>query len=117
MQYLLLIYDDEATRWDAPDVERDALHGDYMKLVGELVKDKVYLGGNPLARTSTAKSVRVRRGETAVTDGPFAETREQLGGYFLVDVGSEAEAIAIAERMPGARRGTIEVRAIVPRPS
>ena len=113
MQYLLLIYDDEKARWNAaPDV-REALHAEYKQLVGELVRDKVYVGGNPLMQTETASSVRVREGKTHVTDGPFAETREQLGGYFLIEAPDMEAARRIAARMPGARNGTIEVRPIM----
>jgi len=114
MQYLLLIYDDEKARWNAPSAERDALTAEYKRLVGELMRDKIYLGGNPLQLTQTASSVRVRDGKAHITDGPFAETREQLGGYFLIDVPDMEAARAIAARLPGARNGTVEVRQIVP---
>jgi hypothetical protein len=114
MQYLLLIYDDEKARWNAPTDAREALFNEYKQLVGELVRDKIYLGGNPLYQSTTASSVRVREGKTQVTDGPFAETREQLGGYFLIEAPDMAAARAIAARLPGARNGTVEVRQIVP---
>jgi hypothetical protein len=111
MQYLLLIYDDEKVRWSAP---REDLTTEYRQLVGELVRDKIYLGGNPLHQTTTASSVRVRDGKIQVTDGPFAETREQLGGYFLIEATDMDHARQIAARLPGARDGTVEVRPIVP---
>ena len=114
MQYLLLIYDDEKARWHAPADVREALTTEYKQLVGELVRDKAYVGGNPLQLSETASSVRVREGKTHVTDGPFAETREQLGGYFLIEAPDMAAARAIAARLPGARNGTIEVRPILP---
>jgi hypothetical protein len=112
MQYLLLIYDDEQVRWNLPDDQRDALTGAYRSLVGELVSQKIYLGGNPLLQSSTASSVRVRDGKVQITDGPFAETREQLGGYFLIEAADMDEARAIAARLPGAQHGTVEVRPI-----
>jgi len=111
MQYLLLIYDDEKVRWSEP---REELTIEYRQLVGELVRDKIYLGGNPLQQTTTASSVRVRDGKAQVTDGPFAETREQLGGYFLIEATDMDHARQIAARLPGARNGTVEVRPIVP---
>jgi hypothetical protein len=114
MQYLLLIYDDEKARWGVPADAREALTAEYKQLVGELVRDKIYVGGNPLEQTQSASSVRVREGKTHVTDGPFAETREQLGGYFLIEAPDMAAARAIASRLPGARNGTVEVRPIVP---
>ena len=117
MKYLLMIYDDEKARHALPPAERDALHAGYMTLVKQLEADKIYLGGAPLQPTSTARSVRVRDGNTRVTDGPFAETREQLGGYFLIEANDLAEATAIAARMPGAKVGTIEVRPLAPPPA
>ena len=115
MKYLLMIYDDENVRHALAPAERDALHTGYMRLVEEL--GAAYLGGAPLQKTSTASSVRVRDGKTQVTDGPFAETREQLGGYYLIDAASMDEALDIAARVPGARTGSIEVRAIMQMPS
>jgi hypothetical protein len=111
MQYLLLIYDDEKIRWSDP---REELTTEYKQVVGELMREKIYLGGNPLQQTSTASSVRVRDGKTQITDGPFAETREQLGGYFLIEAKDMEHARQIAARVPGARNGTVEVRPIVP---
>jgi hypothetical protein len=113
MQYLLLIYDVERRRADASDADRDALYQDYMQLVDELTAEKKYLGGNPLQPTATASSVRVRDGKAQVVDGPFAETREQLGGYFLVEAADDEEARAIAARLPTAKYGTIEVRPLL----
>jgi len=116
MQYLLLIYDDEKARWNAPLEKRHEIMTAYKALVGELVQAKTYLGGNPLEQTTTASSVRVRDGKVQITDGPFAETREQLGGYFLIEAPDLAAASAIAARMPGAANGTIEVRPLAPIP-
>ncbi|HEY3801233.1 MAG TPA: YciI family protein [Kofleriaceae bacterium] len=114
MKYLLMIYDDENVRHGLQGAERDALHAGYVTLVKDL--GPAYLGGAPLKRTSTAKSVRVRDGKTQITDGPFAETREQLGGYFLVEASSYEEAAKIAEQMPGAKLGTIEIRPLADMP-
>ena len=113
MQYLLLIYDNEKARWDSAPETRDKSYEAYKTVVGELVQKQQYLGGNPLQPTSTASSVRVREGKMQVTDGPFAETREQLGGYFLIEATDMAEARAIAARLPAAANGTIEVRPIL----
>ncbi|MFT3697232.1 MAG: YciI family protein [Kofleriaceae bacterium] len=114
MQYLLLIYDDEAARWALPAEESARLRADYVKVVTELVAEGKYKGGNPLYQTKDGSSVRIRDGKTTVTDGPFAETREQLGGYFLIEAADMTEARAIAARLPGAQFGTIEVRPVVP---
>ena len=110
MQHLLLIYDVEHERWTASDAERAALHAQYMTLVTELTAEGTDLGGNPLQATAT-----VRGGKVEVTDGPFAETREQLGGYFLVEAADAAEARAIAARPPAATFWTIEVRPLFAR--
>jgi len=114
MQYLLLIYDQEAQLEHMSEKEQLAIFQEYVALVEELKGRKVYLGGNPLKPTSTAATVRVRKGKRAVTDGPFAETKEQLGGYFLVDVKNLDEALEIAARIPSARDGSVEVRPIQP---
>jgi hypothetical protein len=116
MQYLLLIYDNEKTRANASPAVRHEIMTSYKSLVGELVQAGTYLGGNPLEQTSTASSVRVRDGKVQITDGPFAETREQLGGYFLIEAPDLAAASAIAARMWGAANGTVEVRPIAPIP-
>jgi hypothetical protein len=110
MQYLLLIYDSERRRAAESAAERDALTAAYMQVVAELTAEGTYLGGNPLQPTATASSVRVREGKVHVVDGPFAETREQLGGYFLVEAADDEAARAIAARLPTAKVGTIEVR-------
>lgn len=108
MKYLLLVYQDEQA---LNETEREECYGESMQLVHEL--SGRCLGAAPLQPTSTATSVRVREGKRYVTDGPFAETREQLGGFYLVDAGNLDEAVGIAARIPGARRGTIEVRPLV----
>ena len=112
MQYLLLIYLDENQWTSLSDADRNAVYQEYRDLIGNLSKSGNFLGGNELAPVSTANTVRVRAGKRSVTDGPFAETKEQLGGYFLVEAASLEEAIAIAARIPSARTGSIEVRAV-----
>ncbi|HEY0254163.1 MAG TPA: YciI family protein [Kofleriaceae bacterium] len=111
MQYLLLIYDDEDARWNLSPEESSVVRNEYVALVGSL--GATYVGGAPLQHSRLATSVRVRDGKATITDGPFAETREQLGGYFLIEAADLAEAQAIAARMPGARAGTIEIRPLV----
>jgi hypothetical protein len=113
MKYLLLIYEEEARFGRLCDSERAAFMAEYRAVVGDLKAAGKYETGSQLQPTGSATSVRLRNGKRAVTDGPFAETREQLGGYFLIDAANLDEAIAIAERVPSARFGTIEVRPLV----
>jgi hypothetical protein len=115
MQYLLLIYHAEAGFEKTTETDRAAIYQEYGQLREDLLEKNKYLGGNQLAATTMATTVRVREGKRVVTDGPFAETKEQLGGYFLVNASDLDEAIAIAARIPSARTGTIEVRPIVVR--
>jgi hypothetical protein len=110
MKYMLLIYSDEAAWTDA---ERESCYVQSTELTHELNSRGQYLGASPLLPVATATSVRVREGKRLVTDGPFAETREQLGGFFLVDAKDLNEAIAIAGRIPAARKGTVEVRPVM----
>jgi hypothetical protein len=114
MQYLLLIYNDEQTYWNLGEDERATLHAEYGSFTESIQTSGNMAGGAQLQPTSSATSVRVRNGETLVTDGPFAETKEQLGGFYLVEAKDVDEAIALAERIPAARNGTIEVRPVVP---
>jgi|SRR5215471_1273552 len=115
MKYILLIYQDEK-RWNAVDeVEQQRIYAEFGKLREQLVARGQYLDGSQLQRAMVATSIRIRDGKELVTDGPFAETREQLGGYFLIEVNSEADAIVIAKQIPIARTGTVEVRALVDR--
>ncbi|PYM29020.1 MAG: hypothetical protein DMD80_10215 [Candidatus Rokuibacteriota bacterium] len=112
MKYMLLICRDEPA-WDKLGVtERQQVYAEMLKLSEELTARGQYLGGFPLHPSSAATSVRVRDGKRLVTDGPFAETREQLGGYMIVDVKDLDEAIAIAARIPLARTSTVEVRPV-----
>ena len=107
MKYMLLIYGDEQ-RWQGlPDDERDAFIGEYFAYTEELTKAGAMVAGAPLQPTTAATTVRIRDGETLTTDGPFAETKEQLGGYYLIDVETLDEAIEAASQVPG---GTIEIR-------
>jgi len=110
MKYMLLIYSDEGA-WTEP--EREKCFAESAALCHDLQKTGNYLAAAPLLPVSTATGVRVREGKRLVTDGPFAETREQLGGYFLVEAEDLDGAIAIAGRIPGARKGTVEVRPVL----
>jgi hypothetical protein len=109
MKYLLLIYSEENSWTDA---EREKCYRDSTALTHSLNAGGQFLGANPLQSVSTATSVRIRDGKLAVTDGPFAETREQLGGYFLVEAKDLDDAIGIAARIPAARKGTVEIRPV-----
>ena len=113
MKYMLLIYHDEIS---LTETDRQECYQESMQLVEQLNADGKFLGANPLHPTSTATTVRVRDDNRFVTDGPFAETKEQLGGYFLVDAENLDDAIGIAARIPMARRGTVEVRPVVQLP-
>ncbi len=113
MKYLCLIYGNE-TEWEKmrkTDAER--LHGEYFAFSEDIQKSGHYLGGNALQPTSAATTVRVRNGRVSTTDGPFAETKEQLGGYYLVEARDLNDAIQVASRIPGARLGSIEVRPVM----
>jgi len=112
MKYLLLIYHEEKAWGLHTEPERQEIYRQYRELIEELTRDGKYLAGNQLQPSSTANSVRVRENKALITDGPFAETREQLGGFFLIDVKDLAEAKAIAARIPSALTGTIEVRPV-----
>jgi hypothetical protein len=107
---MLLIYSDEQT-WT--ESEREQCFAESTALTHELHQERKYLAAAPLHPVATATSVRVRNGKRQVTDGPFAETREQLGGYFLIDATNLDDAIEIAGRIPGARKGTVEVRPVL----
>ena len=113
MQYALLIYGDEETPDARSDDERQAWYAEYSALTADLRKEGKLLGGEELQPVETATAVRVRDGDTIVSDGPFAETKEVLGGFYLIDADSLDEAIEAAARIPSARIGTIEVRPVV----
>jgi hypothetical protein len=110
---MLLIYEEETTLSDA---ERTKCYLESTALAHDLAAAGQYVGASPLHPTATATSVRVREGKRLVTDGPFAETREQLGGYYVIEAENLDDAIAVAERIPGARRGTIEIRPVMELP-
>lgn len=110
MKYMLLVYLDEHLLSEA---EREHCYMESAQLSRELNEQGKYLSAGPLHPTTTATSVRVRDGKRLVTDGPFAETREQLGGYYLVDAQDLDEAMKIAERIPVAKHGTIEIRPVL----
>jgi hypothetical protein len=110
MKYILLIYSDEQGWTDA---ERGRCFAESTQLTHDLSAAGQYLGASPLDSVATATSVRIRDGKRLVTDGPFAETREQLGGYFLIEAPDLDAAIAIAARIPGARKGTVEIRPVL----
>ena len=113
MKYMLLIYHDENVWSSHTEAERQEIYAQYRSLIGELSAAGKYIIGEQLQPVKAANSVRVRHGKQLITDGPFAETREQLGGFFLIDAASLDEANAIAARIPSALTGTIEVRPAV----
>jgi hypothetical protein len=114
MKYMLLIYGDEAV-WT--DSEREQCYGESTQLAHQLQGKGLYVSASPLQPVATATSVQVRNGKRLVTDGPFAETREQLGGYFMIEAKDLDEAISIAGQIPGARKGTVEIRPVLEIPN
>jgi len=113
MKYILLMHHDEEAFSKLTESERQDMLGESVRLTHRLHAKGQYIDAAPLHPTSTATSVRVREGKTLVTDGPFAETREQLARYFLIDVRDLDEAMAIAAQAPGARIGTAEIRPVM----
>jgi len=113
MEYILLIYNSEAENKKRPEAEHQQIFQDYMAFTEDVNKSGKNKGSNALQGTATATTVRVRNGKTVVTDGPFAETKEQLGGYYVVEAKDLDEAISIAARIPGSKHGSIEVRPIM----
>jgi hypothetical protein len=116
MQYLLLIYENEAAFESASEEEQGKIFQEYVDYTDRIRKSGNYLAGEALQPTSTATSVRVKGGKTVATDGPFAETREQLGGFYMVEAKDLDEAIGLAAGIPASRTGSIEVRPIMPTP-
>ncbi len=112
MKYLCLIYQNESDVQKLPKAELQQIHGDYEAFTDEMRKSGSLLGNNGLLPTRSATTVRVRSGKVMTTDGPFAETKEQLGGYFLIEAQDLQAAIAIAAKIPSARFGSIEVRPV-----
>jgi hypothetical protein len=113
MRYMLLCYDDEAAWAEAGEVAHRAAMNEAVALTHELDKKGQYVMASPLHPSHTATSVRVRNGKPSVTAGPFAETREVLGGFYILEAANLDEAIAVAARHPGARLGTVEVRPLL----
>jgi hypothetical protein len=113
MQYLLMIYRSEAELFKMGDADRQKMAADYGVFTQSIIQSGHFKAGDGLQATTTATTVRVREGKILTTDGPFAETREQLGGYYLVEAKDLDAAIGIAARIPGALNGSIEVRPIM----
>ena len=113
MKYVLLIYHDETTWNDQNEAEHQQIYDEYRSLIQRLQSSGKYLGGDQLQPRATASVIRVRDGKPLVTDGPFAETREQIGGFFLIDVSNIDEAVSVAGQIPSARTGAIEIRPVV----
>ena len=112
MKYLCLIYDEEKKLQGMSKSEMDALMGEYFSFTTDIRKSGQFLGGNDLQPVANATTVRVRNGKLSTTDGPFAETKEQLGGYYLIEAKDLNEAIQVASRIPSAKLGAIEVRPV-----
>lgn len=113
MRYLCLIYDDEQVMARMPKPEADAFMGEYFAFTEGIKASGHYVAGEALHPVSTATTLRTRQGKTSTTDGPFAETKEQLGGFYLVEARDLNEALQIAARIPSARTGSVEVRPVV----
>lgn len=113
MKYLLLIYRDESKFANATPEESSQMLANYMAFTKEVKQAGIHLASEPLHPAPTAQSVRVREGDIVRTDGPFAETKEQLGGFYLLDCQDMDEAVAYAAKIPGAKYGTIEVREVL----
>ena len=113
MQYALLIYESEAEAQKRSQAEYGKIHQAYMTFTQDIAKAGKLKGGEPLEHTGTATTVRVRNGKTLTTDGPFAETKEQLAGFYLVEAKDLDEAISIGARIPAAGFGSVEVRPVM----
>ena len=113
MQYLLLIYRSEAELNKMTPADRQAVSAEYGVYTQSIIQSGHFKAGDGLQPSSTATTVRVRDGKTLTTDGPFAETREQLGGYYLIEAKDLDDAIAVAARIPNARNGSIEIRPVM----
>jgi hypothetical protein len=113
MKYLCLIYENEKTWESLPPAESEAIMNEYFKFTDDIRKNGKYVAGEALQPTATATTVRVRNGKVSTTDGPFAETKEQLGGFYLIEAKDLNDAIQVASRIPSARLGAVEVRPVV----
>lgn len=116
MKFILLVYDSEQKWNEMTEAERGLIMGEYMQFAQGIRATGHYQAGAQLQPTPAARTVRVRDGKRMITDGPFAETREQLGGFFLIEAKDISEATEIATRVPAARLGTVEVRPVIERP-
>lgn len=116
MQFLLLIYEAESLMTTRGEAENGQMFQEYLTFTADIKKAGKMLAGDALRPTDTATTLRIRDGKTVVTDGPFAETKEQLGGYYLIEAEHLDEALEIAARIPAAKYGCIEVRPIWPFP-
>ena len=112
MKYLCLIYNDEREMGTMPKPDGDKMMGEYMQFTEDIKKSGHYVGGDALQPTSTATTVRVRQNKVSTTDGPFAETKEQLGGFYMINAKDLNDAIQVASRIPGAKNGSVEVRPV-----
>ena len=113
MRYLCLIYENEKAFETLPPAESDAIMGEYFQFTDDLRKSGKYVAAEALHPTANATTVRVRNGKVSTTDGPFMETKEQLGGFYLIEATDLNDAIQVASRIPSARHGAIEVRPVV----
>jgi hypothetical protein len=113
MRYLCLIYENEKAWEAAPPAELEAIMNEYFGFTDDIRKNGKYVAGEALHPTASATTVRVRNGKVSTTDGPFAETKEQLGGFYLIEATDLNDAIQVASRIPGARSGSIEIRPVV----
>jgi hypothetical protein len=113
MKYLCLIYENEKSWETMPPAESEAIMNEYFGFTGDIRKNGKYVAGEALQPTATATTVRVRNGKVSTTDGPYAETKEQLGGFYLIEAQDLNDAIQVAARIPSARLGSIEVRPVV----
>jgi hypothetical protein len=113
MKYLCLIYENERQWENTSPAEGEAIMNQYFTFTADIQKNGKYIAGEALQPTQTATTVRVRNGKVSTTDGPFAETKEQLGGFYLIEAKDLNDAIQVAVKIPGARSGSIEVRPVV----
>jgi hypothetical protein len=113
MRYLCLIYDDEKNTSGKSKAERDAFTGEYYAFTEAIRKSGHYVAGEALQPVNSATTVRVRGGKVSTTDGPFAETKEQLGGFYMIEARDLNDAIQVASRIPSARSGSVEVRPVI----
>ena len=113
MKYLCLIYEEEKLWANLSKEQGEAMMGEYFAFTDGIKKSNHYVGGEALQPTETATTVRVRHGKISTTDGPFAETKEQLGGYYLINAKDLNDAIQVAAKIPSARAGSIEIRPIM----